>query len=484
MINFVSVRVGSKYNADYVHILHDMLSRNCSNLEQRHWCITDDPDSVPDYVTPIGHDPALPGWWQKVGLFAPRMPWSAGDRIAYFDLDVAITGRLEDLVERKGIIRDELWPCYNSSVMVWDHGEHQDIWSLFDPTSVDKPGNVVPVECLPRGQVNGGDQEWITQVSRWDTFPASWCVSYKTKAREWPPADAKVVIFNGDPKPAQCDGWVPNVWKIGGYTSLPKMTGVNTSNEVIWSNIETNLKRDLPWFLGALPHRNTAVLVCGGPSLKDSIQSIRDHKRRGARIITVNNAMRYLMEQGIEPDVHVMLDARPENAEFVRDAPEGPQYFLASQVHPDVFEALKDRQVTVWHNAVGDGEEMDKAAEPYVTEERPLIQVPGGCTVGLRGMWLAFFSGYRKLHIYGMDGSYEGDTHHAYPQSLNDGEDLMQVAMGERTYMCSKWMVRQADEFHWCFAELTKMGMQIFVHGRGLIPDKAKAMREEMRAAA
>ena len=61
MINVVSVRVGTKYPIEYVTRLHDGIARHLAE-EQRHWCLTDDPASLPDGITPIPHNPELPGW--------------------------------------------------------------------------------------------------------------------------------------------------------------------------------------------------------------------------------------------------------------------------------------------------------------------------------------------------------------------------------------------------------------------------------------
>ncbi len=181
MINVVSVRVGTKYPAEYVHTLHDMIARHLGE-DQRHWCLTDDPESLPDGIEAIPHNPDLPGWWQKVFLFSPDMPWNAGEPVLYMDLDVCVTGRLEDLPD--GIIQDWHWPCYNSSVMKWKHGDHAQIWSRFTLDVIDAPSPRLG-PYLPSGQVNGGDQEWITSVSQWETFPAEWFVSYRT-ATGWP----------------------------------------------------------------------------------------------------------------------------------------------------------------------------------------------------------------------------------------------------------------------------------------------------------
>jgi hypothetical protein len=285
-----------------------------------------------------------------------------------------------------------------------------------------------------------------------------------------------VVIFNGQPKPHECDGWVREVWKVGGLTSLPVMTGVNVSYDLIWENVASAVRRPhLPWFTGHQERKGTVVLCCGGPSLRDSLPAIRDHKRRGAVVVSVNNALGFLMEHGVTPSSHVMLDARPENAAFVRSGPD-IRYFVASQCHPDVFDALEGKDVIVWHNAVGDGEDLEKIAKPYETADRPIIQVPGGGTVGLRAMWLIWFSGFRKLHVYGMDGSYEDGAHHAYAQPLNDGEELLQVMMGGKAYACARWMARQAEEFRGTWRDLQRYGMRLFVHGRGLIPDMARLL--------
>src|SRR5258708_25858007 len=121
MLNLVAVRVGDRYGPEYVELLFDQLLRNlsCHEGEVRCWCITDGAESLPDHVEAIPSDPAYPGYWQKIRLFSPQMPWAKGERVAYFDLDLCITGRLEDLVQTKGIIRDWLWAgCHNSAVMV------------------------------------------------------------------------------------------------------------------------------------------------------------------------------------------------------------------------------------------------------------------------------------------------------------------------------------------------------------------------------
>jgi hypothetical protein len=179
---------------EYVDKLHAMVKRNL-NQPFQFKCITDSP---------------MKGWWAKVGLFRPGQ---FQGRVMYIDLDSVITGSLDQLVEHKGIIdmygahwgknRHE----YNSSVMVWDAGEHEEIFNEYSTT--------VPTCFI-------GDQDWMTYLGGWDGFPNQndSILSYKwfceDIAPKYPePTDCKIWCFHGKPKPHEIDfGWVPEYWKL------------------------------------------------------------------------------------------------------------------------------------------------------------------------------------------------------------------------------------------------------------------------------
>lgn len=464
MLNVVCVRVGERYGPEYVAILYDMVTRNLGR-EFRFWCLTDRPHELPEGVNPIPAPDGLPGWWAKIALFSPdKMPWGPGERIVYFDLDVAITGRLDELVDTPGIIRDWNLPGYNSSVMVWDAGDHASASLRFTPDVM---------------QRLHGDQDWLAELGGWELFPRAWCVSYRAHAQDWPPEGSAVVCFHGEPKPPQCAGWVPGVWKIGGMSALPKLDGMNVSYATALDNMRANCARDLPWFTG-FPHKDVPVCVVGGgPSLKDTVEDLRRLHRAGAKVVSTNNAMAWLIDHGITPDVHVILDARPENAAFVQNPPRSVRYFIASQCDPAVFDALKRRQVVVWHAAICD--ESSEIVRPW-DKTRPICMVGGGGTVGLRTLNLCWLSGYREVHVFGMDSSY-AETHHAYPQALNDTETTVQVTLNGKTYRSAVWMARQAEEFKDAWRHLAAQGVRLRVHGSGLIPDMARVLEQLERAA-
>lgn len=504
VVHFVTANVDSYYDMAYVEILADMILRNCSRTDHRmaFWCITDRPDELPAGVNPIKAHPDLPGWWSKLYLFSPDMPWTEGERVHYFDLDVAITGRLEDFIDAKGIIKDWHWEgANNTSVMSWDHGEHRGAWDHFDPEFLKwDPGPIIPKEWLPSHATSAGDMEFLMYATQqgwdpdpWEHYPEDWFPSYRSCVA-WPSAGAKAVIMHGRPKPHDIrEGWVPNVWKVGGFTSFPDFKGANTTQAARLENIRSACERDLDWFTGFADEGSTCVIVGGAPSMLDHISDIRWHARqKKTRIVSVNNAWRTLVEHGITPNAHVILDARQENAEFVKGAPKTTRFLLASQCHPDVFDALEGYEVAVWHCAFGDNDLLWEVLDPW-KDSKPIILVPGGSTVGLRTMWLAAFSGFRKIHMYGVDSSYAASgKHHAYPQALNDAEHVVQVARGEKTYQCSPWMVRQAGDFEQQYRQMREYvdafgkpaPITVHVHGRGLLPDIAADLKRDERKAA
>ena len=167
------------------------------------------------------------------------------------------------------------------------------------------------------------------------------------------------------------------------------------------------------------------------------------------------------MDNGIKADFHVMLDARPENAAFVPSLSYGVTGYYASQCDPMVFK--RSFKPIMWHTL---------ECSEIIDGQQTFIGC--GSTVGLKAMGLAVALGYRKMHLYGYDSSYENDSHHAYDQPLNNGERIIEVSVDDQIFRAAPWMATQADEFMGLVPELAGMGCEITVHGRGLIPTVAK----------
>lgn len=141
------------------------------------------------------------GWWTKVRLFEPGR---FQGRVLYLDLDSVIVGPLDELAATKGIIglRDWGWDrdVYGSGVMVWDAGEHAEIFARYTDD--------VPVKFR-------GDQDWMTSLGGWPTFPPGMVCSYRYHASKAPPEGVAVVAFHGRPKPHELmrGHWALEYWR-------------------------------------------------------------------------------------------------------------------------------------------------------------------------------------------------------------------------------------------------------------------------------
>lgn len=253
------------------------------------------------------------------------------------------------------------------------------------------------------------------------------------------------------------------------------MQQLNTPIETMLANADLNLSRDLPMFL---PHGEgeEVCIVGGGPSLPSILPSLRMKYQRGAKIWALNGAHDWLMDHAIMPNAMVVLDARPETAQFVARSSRIPTYYVAAQCDPSVFDALNGRKAVMW---VGYAPGIDLVAARH--DDKPVVIIGGGNTVGLKALCMAVICRFRSVHMYGFDSCYSV-SHHAYSQPLNDGEQTIEVDAYGRKFVCSGWMVRQAEDFQTDYINAINAGIKVTVHGDGLIPHIAKHLKEAQHA--
>jgi SAM-dependent methyltransferase len=248
----------------------------------------------------------------------------------------------------------------------------------------------------------------------------------------------------------------------------------NTPDEVLFQNIEINSRRDLEWITEVPAHDGHAVIVGGGPSVADQIESIRWRQSLGQKVFALNGAATFLKLAEIDPDYQVILDARVGNALLVGNA---YLFLLASQCDKSVVDTsiATGKPVQLWHPKI-------EGIEDHLPDKREdLTLIGGGISVGLSAMCLAYSMGYRKIHLYGYDSSQKDGAKHAYDQPMNAGEDVVEVTVYGKTFKTSLTMAKQAEGFQAVCDQLIDLGCVVTVDGDGLLPFM---VRENARRAA
>ncbi len=243
------------------------------------------------------------------------------------------------------------------------------------------------------------------------------------------------------------------------------------------------MARGLPTFHECPLAAGTWAIIGGGPSIAQEVDAIRALRRGGANIVSVNKSHDWLLERGIVPWGHVLLDPKEWVADYVRRPRKDVRYFLASQCHDDTFDALKDYPVFLWHA----GQDFDEGPEPnrYLRQcwpQRPWFVVPGGTTVGLRAMQLGHAMGAHRFHLFGMDSSRAAGRLHAYAKDEASDADSGTLSLRFRgkkyVFDTNSHMARQQMDFDKFIEDMPKnfaagvlrRDFALTVHGAGLLP--------------
>ncbi len=222
---------------------------------------------------------------------------------------------------------------------------------------------------------------------------------------------------------------------------------VNTSRESLIENIQSSIRRQLPQ---AYPHPDNpqhVALVGGGWSLDDTYEQLRELYFDGVKLIALNGSAKWLMERNLRPSMHIILDARPQNAEFIVDVP-NCKYFFASQCAPELFDAAKDKDAYLFHAVADSADIEDGILNEFYNKK--WMKIPTAGTVGVTSIMLLRYLGFRYQHLFGIDSCFSPKVrgkHHAYAQPLNENDGSAIFEIAGREFECSAWQASQAKNF-------------------------------------
>jgi hypothetical protein len=117
--------------------------------------------------------------------------------------------------------------------------------------------------------------------------------------------------------------------------------------------------------------------------------------------------------------------------------------------------AASAQRVLIWHPRI-DGVRA-------ILGSQPALLIGGGTTGGMLAIGLTYALGYRHLHLFGFDSSFDAAT-------SNQNEPAIQVNVGGRSFATSATLAQQVNEFRMLLKQLVPQGLQMTLHGDGLLP--------------
>lgn len=262
---------------------------------------------------------------------------------------------------------------------------------------------------------------------------------------------------------------------------MPKACKVQIKDNVDAKTTRKQLFRTLKEFKGPylMPvdevKDGPIALVCSGPSAEETLPTLRDLYRDGVPVMAANGMHDWLIERGIVPTWHVMLDRRERMADFVRKSRSDVEYMIASHCHQAVFDVLEGKDLPWWKRAFRAKRKITSWHCHGSADELPMIEaalpkfahIRGGCTVGMHMLVIGSMLGYTVEHLFGYDGCFVGDRHHATDDKWT--KPKRRIMVGGRTYTVDGWMIGQAQDFQQIVDILSRDGVTMAIHGEGLL---------------
>jgi hypothetical protein len=247
---------------------------------------------------------------------------------------------------------------------------------------------------------------------------------------------------------------------------------VNTSDAILLAHVTSSIRRGYPQVWPVAPHGERVAIVGGGPSLAETFDELRALYFEGVKIVTVNGAYHWCLERNIRPSAQIVVDARAHNARFVQPDVPRCRYYLASQCHPAMWDAVAGREfVAIYHDPCS--EDVKAALDAYYLGH--WSPMPGGTTVGTRAIALLRRLGYLRMDLFGFDSCWLDDQHHGYTQPENDRDQRLRVTVSPldapdlaQDFFCASWHLKQAEDLI-AFIRASGHQFKLAIHGRGLL---------------
>lgn len=167
-------------------------------------------------------------------------------------------------------------------------------------------------------------------------------------------------------------------------------------------NIKYAIKSGLPQItrlVGSQPN-SKAVLICGGPSIKDFPLKIRELQLAGAKVYTIERMYKWCLDNKIIPDYSICMDASDDVIQSFDTIDPKTTHIIMAQCKPEVIDLMKNFN-SYYFLVPQKGIDVRKYFKKKDLKKITWINPAGSVSLG--ALAIAVTLGARYFHIFGFD---------------------------------------------------------------------------------
>lgn len=143
-----------------------------------------------------------------------------------------------------------------------------------------------------------------------------------------------------------------------------------------------------------------AIIIAGGPSIKDYAEKIKELKAQGGFVVAIDRMYKWCLDRGIIPDYVVVLDASEDVIESFDTIHPDTTHILVAHARPEVFDKVKDEKAYYFHLQ----QRGIDFTDVYPKDEyKRLTFINSGSSVALCCLSVSMFLGLKEYHVFGFD---------------------------------------------------------------------------------
>lgn len=172
--------------------------------------------------------------------------------------------------------------------------------------------------------------------------------------------------------------------------------------------------------------------------------------------IALNGAMALFKDRD-PPKYWAACDPQRHVVDFLVHRPAATEYWLASKIHPEVFELLRNRNVKLWH--IND---YDNPAPR---------RIPCAVSITLVTLMMLLRLGYRSVDVWGWDACYGPSGEHHAGETMTPTSPVVDIQIGldGPSFKTTHSWAAEVQDAVGVVPVLEYCGMELNIHGDGLI---------------